>query len=88
MRLPIYAWRRHFGSLKPTEVKGLRQVEQESQRLKKMVTDRDLKLDVLKEIRRNKWWRYACAGNRSPTPKGAPVCMHVLKLNERAVNNQ
>jgi putative transposase len=51
----IYAWRKHFGSLEPTDVKRLRQLEQENQRLKKMVADRDLELDVLKEITRKKW---------------------------------
>jgi len=51
----IYAWRRHFGSLEPTDVKRLRQLEQENGRLKKMVADRDLEIDVLKEITRKKW---------------------------------
>jgi transposase-like protein len=51
----IYAWRKHFGSLEPADVKRLRQLEQENQRLKKMVADRDLELDVLKEITRKKW---------------------------------
>jgi putative transposase len=36
-------------------VKRLRQLEQENARLKKMVADRDLALDVLKEIARKKW---------------------------------
>src|SRR4051812_29869142 len=47
----IYAWRKHFGSLEPTDVKRLRQLEQENGRLKKMVADRDLEIDVLKESR-------------------------------------
>ena len=51
----IYARRKHFGSLEPTDVKRLRQFEQENQRLKKMVADRELELDVLKEITRKKW---------------------------------
>ena len=51
----IYAWRKHVGSLEPTDVKRLRQLEHENQRLKKMVADRDLELDVLKEITRKKW---------------------------------
>jgi putative transposase len=36
----IYAWRKHFGSLEPSDVKRLRQLEQENGRLKKMVADR------------------------------------------------
>ena len=51
----IYAWRKHLGSLEAADVKRLRQLEQENQRLKKMVADRDLELDVLKEITRKEW---------------------------------
>ena len=53
--LTIYAWRKHFGSLEPPDVKRLRQLEQENGRLKKMVADRELEIDVLKEITRKKW---------------------------------
>ena len=35
-------------------MKRLRQLEQENGRLKKMVADRDLEIDVLKEITRKK----------------------------------
>jgi hypothetical protein len=45
----------HFGTLEPTDVKRLRQLEQENGRLKKMVADRDLEIDVLKETTRKKW---------------------------------
>ena len=51
----IYGWRKHFGTLEPVDVKRLRQLETENGRLKKMVADRDLELDVLKEITRKKW---------------------------------
>jgi len=51
----IYAWRKHFGSLEPTDVKRLRQLEQENNRLKKLVAERDLELEVMKEITRKKW---------------------------------
>lgn len=51
----IYAWRKRFGALEPADVRRLRQLEQENGRLKKMVADRDLELDVLKEITRKKW---------------------------------
>ena len=51
----IYSWRKHFGSLEPSDVKRMRQLEQENGRLKKMVADRDLEIDVLKEITRKKW---------------------------------
>ena len=51
----IYGWRKHFGTLEPADVKRLRQLEHENGRLKTMVADRDLEIDVLKEITRKKW---------------------------------
>ena len=51
----IYGWRKHYGTLEPADVKRLRQLEHENGRLKKMVADRDLEIDVLKEINRKKW---------------------------------
>ena len=51
----IYAWRKHYGTLEPSDVKRLRQLEHENGRLKKMVAERDLEIDVLKEITRKKW---------------------------------
>jgi transposase-like protein len=51
----IYAWRQRYGTLEAADVKRLRQLEQENGRLKKMVADRDLEIDVLKEITRKKW---------------------------------
>ena len=56
----IYSWRKHFGTLEPANVKRLRQLEQENGRLKKMVADRDLEIDVLQEITR-KNGRRTCA---------------------------
>lgn len=51
----IYGWRRHYGQLKAADVKRLRQLEQENAKLKKLVAERDLELDVMREISRKKW---------------------------------
>ena len=51
----LYGWRRHYGQLKAADVKRLRQLEQENAKLKKLVAERDLELDVMKEISRKKW---------------------------------
>ena len=51
----IYRWRKHCGSLAQSGVKRVRQLEQENSRLKKMVADRDLEIDVLKETTRTQW---------------------------------
>ena len=51
----IYAWRKHFGQLEPTDVKRLKSLEQENARLKKLLAERDLDIEVLKEINAKKW---------------------------------
>lgn len=45
----IYTWRKRFGTLEATGLKRLRQLEQENARLKKIVADRGLEIDVMKE---------------------------------------
>ena len=51
----IYNWRRHFGTLEPVDVKRLRGLESENGKLKRMLAERDLEIDTLKEINRRKW---------------------------------
>lgn len=67
-------WRQHFGTMESADVRRLRQLEQENARLKKMVADRDLEIDVMKEIAakkmvsapaRREQVRYAIARGRS-----------------------
>ena len=51
----IYIWRQRFGKLAPADVKRWRQLEQEHGRLKKIVAERDLEIEVMKEIARTNW---------------------------------
>lgn len=51
----IYTWRKRFGTLQASEVKRLRDLERENARLKKLVAERDLEIDVMKEIAAKKW---------------------------------
>jgi putative transposase len=51
----IYAWRKHFGELAPSDVKRLKALEAENARLKKLLAERDLDISVLKEINAKKW---------------------------------
>jgi transposase-like protein len=51
----IYLWRKRFGKLEPADVKRLRQLEQENARLKKLVAERDLDIEILKEVAAKKW---------------------------------
>lgn len=50
----IYGRRKRYGTLEPADVKRLRHLEHENARLKKLVADRDLDLDVMTEISRRK----------------------------------
>ena len=51
----IYAWRKKFGQLDTDEVKRLKGLEQENARLRKLLVDRDLEIEVMKEINAKKW---------------------------------
>jgi putative transposase len=51
----IYAWRKHFGELAPSDVKRLKSLEAENAKLKKLLAERDLDIEVLKEVNRRKW---------------------------------
>ena len=50
----FYRWRRQFGGLPVKEVARLRELERENARLKRLLAERDLEVDVLKEaLRKN-----------------------------------
>ncbi|GAB5606558.1 transposase [Sideroxyarcus sp. TK5] len=51
----LYTWRQRFGGMDSNDVKRLRQLEQENARLKKLVVERDLEIEVMKEIAVKKW---------------------------------
>jgi putative transposase len=51
----IYAWRKHFGQMQASDVKRLKALELENSRLKKLLAERDLDIEVLKEINAKKW---------------------------------
>lgn len=51
----LYGWRKRFGELEPADVKRLRALEAENARLKKMVAEREMAIETLKEINRKKW---------------------------------
>ena len=51
----IYIWRRKYGGMEPNQVAELKRMLQDNSRLKKMVAERDLKIEVMKEIASKKW---------------------------------
>jgi putative transposase len=46
----FYRWRRQFGGMTISEVQRLRELEKENSRLKRLVAERDLEVDALKEL--------------------------------------
>lgn len=51
----IYAWRKRFGTMTASDTKRLRGLEQENGRLKKLVAERDLEIEVMKELAAKTW---------------------------------
>lgn len=51
----IYAWRKRFSGMVTSDVKRLKSLESENSRLKKLVAERDLEIEIMKEIAAKKW---------------------------------
>jgi putative transposase len=51
----IYGWRKRFGGFQASDVRRLRQLEAENARLKKLVAERDLEIEVMKEVAAKNW---------------------------------
>ena len=51
----IFTWRKRFGTFQADNVRRLKQLEAENARLKKLVAERDLEIEVMKEINAKKW---------------------------------
>ena len=51
----IYGWRKRFGEFNVDDVKRLKAVEAENARLRKLLVERDLEIEVMKEANNRKW---------------------------------
>ncbi len=51
----FYKWRKRFGTMEVSEVREHRQLQQENARLKRLLAERDLEIDVIKEVLAKKW---------------------------------
>ena len=51
----IYTWRKRFGGFQAHDVRHLKQLEAENVRLKKLVVERDLEIEVMKEVAAKNW---------------------------------
>jgi putative transposase len=51
----IYTWRKRFGGFEASDVRRLKHLEVENARLKKLVAERDLEIEVMKEVALKNW---------------------------------
>lgn len=51
----IYAWQKRFSEMDVDDIKRLKTLESENARLKKLLAERDLEIEVMKEIAAKKW---------------------------------
>ncbi len=51
----FYRWRSTFGGLEPSDATRLTDLERENARLKKLLAERDLEIEVMKEINAKTW---------------------------------
>src|SRR5215210_1325477 len=50
-----HRWRAQFGGMKADDVKRLKELEGENARLKRIVADKELQIEALKELGRGNW---------------------------------
>jgi putative transposase len=50
-----HRWRAQFGGMKADDVKRLRELERENQSLKRIVANKELEIEGLREIARGNW---------------------------------
>ncbi len=48
----FYRWKRRYGDMQVSEVRRLRELEAENARLKRLLTERDLEIDAIKDVLR------------------------------------
>jgi putative transposase len=51
----IYGWRKRYGEFGVDELRRFKEIETENARLRKLLVERDLEIEVMKEINRRKW---------------------------------
>jgi putative transposase len=51
----LYAWKQKFGGLEVNDVRRMKDLEVENARLKKVVANLTLDIDILKDVNSRKW---------------------------------
>jgi putative transposase len=50
-----YAWQKRYGEMDVSEVRQLRAINDEVSRLKRIIADQAVQIDILKEVNAKKW---------------------------------
>jgi putative transposase len=51
----FYRWKQKYGGMEVSDARRLKELELENNRLKRLVAERDLAIEVMKEIAQKKW---------------------------------
>ena len=51
----FYRWRKKYGGMEVSDTRRLRELERENARLKKIVAERDLEIDTMKDLLSKNW---------------------------------
>jgi len=51
----IYAWRKRFHGVDAKDAKRIRELERENARLKKLLAEKELGIEIMREINAKKW---------------------------------
>ena len=51
----FFKWKSRFGGMDVSDARKLKALEDENAKLKKLVAERDLEIDLMREVNRKKW---------------------------------
>jgi putative transposase len=54
-RADVFRWRRRYGGLNESDIQRLKELTAENAKLKRLLAERDLEVDALKELLAKKW---------------------------------
>ncbi len=74
----FYRWRSKYGGMNASDVTRLKERERENTRLKKLLAERDLEIEVMQEVNAKK-------GKRTRTPRASSLCRHARSITPTCV---
>jgi putative transposase len=64
----FYRWRSKYGGMEASDAARLKELERENSRLKQLLAERDLEIEVMTEINAKKWYAHAGVVGKSTSP--------------------